>query len=364
MSKHTLTKRKSVRPNVVGNNMLESLEGRQLMSVTPTSITNGTSNSTVFDANTKTLHVIYYDTATKSLDYQSFGDDGSVSQVQTIDATGDSGQYLSLAEDSGGILHAAYYDAQNGDLKYARRDLSGVWSTTTIDSKNTVGLYPSITMDANNEPVISYYYKNGGDLRMAKFDGAAWNLSTIATTNDIGRYSSLELNPVTNKLALGFEDTTMGHFMYAEESGTGWAVTTVDAATKSGGGYISLNFNNGLPAMSYYDAFNADLKYSERSSRGKWSTTTVAAKNSQGLYTNLAFTFDTDEPAIVYYNKTSDSAMLAYRKPDGVWNFETQLTGGGRNVTPADGVDNGVDAPALYLVWNDTASGMLKVDTF
>ena len=68
-----------------------------------------------------------------------------------------------------------------------------------------------------------------------------------------------------------------------------------------------MNFNTGLPAMSYYDAFNADLKFAERSSKGKWTATTVAAKNSQGLYTDLAFTFDTNQPAIVYYNKTQDA---------------------------------------------------------
>jgi len=364
MSKRALSKTQSVRPHFAGNRMMEDLEGRQLMSVTPGNLANGTTNDTVFDANTKTLHVIYYDSAAKTLNYQAFADDGTVTQKQVIDNSGDTGQYLSLAEDNNGILHAAYYDVQNGDLKYARRDLSGVWSTTTIDSKNTVGLYPSIAIGADNQPAISYYYKNNGDLRFAKFDGSAWNLSVIATANDIGRYSSLELNPTTSKFAIGFEDTTVGHFMYAEQGTAVWSVAAADAGTKIGGGYISLNFNNGMPAMSYYDAFNADLKYAERSSRGKWSTTTVASKNSQGLYTDLAFTFDTNQPAIVYYNKTSDSVMLAYRKPGGVWNFDTQLTGGGRNVIPADGVDNGVDAPALYLVWYDTGTAGLKVDTF
>ena len=361
--KRKLSTRQSVRPFAVPNRMMEDLEGRQLMSVTPASLANGTVNDTVFDANTKRLHVIYYDTATKTLDYQSFGDDGTVSQVQVIDNSGDTGQYLSLAEDSTGVLHAAYYDVQNGDLKYARRDLAGVWSTTTLDSRNTVGLYPSITIGADDKPAISYYYKNGGDLRFAQSTGSDWTFQILATGNDVGRYSSLELNANTGKFGVAFEDSTTGHFMYADQASV-WNVATVDGATQAGGGYISLNFNNGMPAFSYYDAFNADLKFAERSSRGKWSTTTVASNNSQGLYTDLAFTFDTNQPAIVYYNKTADSVMLTYRKTDGTWNFETQVTGGGRNVTAADGLDNGGGAPALYLVWYDTASNQLKLDTF
>ena len=364
MSKRTPSKR-SVRPFATAGSpaarMFEGLEDRRLMSVGPATLANGAANDTVFDTDSGTLHTIYYDTATKGLKYQGFGDDGTSTPAQTIDGSGDTGQYLSLAQDGSGVLHAAYYDVMNGDLKYARRDLAGTWSTSTIDSKNTVGLYPSIVIAADGLPAIGYYFKNTGDLKFAKFNGSSWDTSLVATGNDIGRYPSLALNPVTNRLAMGFEDTTLGHFMYTEQGANGaWATTTADSTTRIGGGYISLNFNTGLPAMSYYDAFNADLKYAERSSNGRWTATTVAAKNSQGLYTDLAFTYNTNQPAIVYYNKTQDSAVFAYRGTNGVWNFETAVTGGGRNVTAADGTGA---IPDLYLVYSDTASGGLKVVT-
>jgi hypothetical protein len=354
----------SVRPFAPRSPMMEGLESRQMMSVGPAAIPNASMNDTVFDANTKTLHAIYYDTQSTTLKYQSFNDDGTASAAQTIDAGIKTGLFLSLAEDSAGNLHAAYYDAHNGDLKYAHRDLAGVWTTSTIDSGHTVGYYPSITFAADGKPIISYYYKTRGDLRIAKFDGANWNISTIASTGDVGRYSKLMINPTNNKLSVGFEDTSTGKFMFGEQNGGKWSIATADGATKGGGGYISLNFNAaGQPALSYYDAVNADLKYTERSSRGKWNAITVASHNSQGLYTNLAFTFNTNQPAIVYYNKTADSVMLAYRQPGGAWNFETTATGGGRNVTPADGDINGSQAPDLYLVYTDSATGGLKVNT-
>jgi hypothetical protein len=116
--------------------------------------------------------------------------------------------------------------------------------------------------------------------------------------------------------------------------------------------------------MSYYDARNADLKYAERSSRGKWSPVLVASKNSQGMYGDLAFTFDTNQPAIVYYNKTTDSALLTYRKPTGGWTFETLITGGGRNLTAIDSVAPAGQAPDLFMIYSDTATGGLKVGTF
>lgn len=363
MSKHTLSSRKISRPRTTDSRMFDALENRTLMSVGPASIPGATVNDTVFENASNTLHAIYYNVQDKTLNYQGFHTDGTADAAQVVDNSGDTGQYLSLTQDSTGVLHAAYYDVANGDLKYARRDLAGVWSTTTVASKNTTGLYPSIAIDADGKPAIAYYHKNTGDLNFAKFDGTTWAISTIVSTNDVGRYPSLALNPTTNTLAIGFEDTTLGHFKFAEQGAGGWTITTVDSATKQGGGYISMAFNGGNPAMSYYDAFNADLKYAERSSRGKWTATTVAAKNSQGLYTDLAFTYDTNQPAIVYYNKTQDSIVLGYRTAGGTWNFETQITGGGRNLAAADGVSVGGEAPDLYLTYTDTGTFSLKVDT-
>ena len=361
MSKRTRSLGKTVRTHFAGPKMIEALEGRQLMSAGPANIANGGANDAVFKVDTNELHVAYYDTQAKSLKHQAFHDDGTAGAVTTIDATGNSGQFLSLAQDGDGVLHAAYYDAANADLKYARRSAAGVWSTQTIDSKNTVGLYPSIAIDANDRPVISYYAKTGGNLKLATFNGAAWNISTLASTNDVGRYSSLALHPGNGKLAVAFEDTSTGGLKYAEQANN-WVLQTADTTPK-GGGYISLDFKDGRPAMSYYDAANANLKYAERSSRNKWTAEVVAANNSQGLYTDLEFTYNTNQPAIVYWNKTQDTAMLAFRTTGGAWAFETQVTGGGRNLTAVDGPEIGNDAPALYIIATDTATGMLKVRT-
>jgi hypothetical protein len=116
------------------------------------------------------------------------------------------------------------------------------------------------------------------------------------------------------------------------------------------------------PAFSYYDAFNGDLRYAERSSRGKWSHITVASNNTQGLYSDLQFTFDTNQPAIAYWNKTSNSAMLAFRTPGGGWTIQNQLANAGRNITAVDGLDHG-GGPDLILIGTDTTNGGLFVRT-
>jgi hypothetical protein len=351
--------------------IVESLEDRRMFSVGPAALANGAANDAVFDPATHTLHVVYYDTASRTLKYQGFKDDGTKTGMTTVDGSADVGLYLSMAEDSTGQLHVAYYDAQNGDLKYARRDLAGVWSTQTVDSKNTVGLYPSIAIDPmTTKPVIAYYYKNEGDLRLASLGDSEWVTSLLANADDVGRYACLTFDGDT--MGVAYENTTAGSFLYHERVRFTGAfageymssLTVVDATTQGGGGNISLVYNNGQPAMSYYDARNADLKYAERSSRGKWSPVLVASKNSQGMYGDLAFTFDTNQPAIVYYNKTTDSALLTYRKPTGGWTFETLITGGGRNLTAIDSVAPAGQAPDLFMIYSDTATGGLKVGTF
>ena len=363
--------------------MLEHLEDRRLMAVGPYTLVGATVNDTAYNAQTGTLHTVFYDAETKQLKHQGFpnlppGAFALLAQPVVIDATEGAGQYLSTALDDNGNLHVAYYDAKNGDLKYARRSAAGIWSTQIVDSKNTVGLYPSIALDHNDLPVISYYNKTGGNLKLAALRAGTWQTFNVDTNGDIGRYSSLALNlderPLVgaSRFGVAYEDSTNGDFKYADltlSNATGslrlTAIpVTVDASTTKGGGYVSLAFNFTNPAFSYYDAANADLKYAQRSSKGKWSTQTVAANNSQGLYTDLQFTFDTNEPAIVYYNKTSDRVVLAYRTPAKLWNFETQVTGGGRNVSAADGPVIGNNPPDLYLAYTDSAGGNLVIDTF
>ncbi len=354
---------KAVRPT---GPMIDTLEDRRYMTVGPATIPSGTSNDSVFDTNTGNLHVIYYDNAAKTLKYQQFHNNGTSDPAVTVDSAQFTGQYLSLAEDSTGVLHAAYYDGINGDLKYASRTVGGVWSTQVIDSKTTVGLYPSIALTTGDLPTIAYYNKTSGNLKVAAFNGSTWALSTVASTDDVGRYPSLAFSPTTHRYSIAYENSTLGHFLYGEDTGAGFAVTNVDSNTTAGGGYISLSFNpvSNQPAMSYYDAFNSDLKYAERSSRGKWTPYVVAPKSSQGLYTDLAWTFDTNQPAIAYWAKSNDSVILSYRKPDQTFVFQTQVTNGGRNLSVTDGLSINGQKPDLFLVYTDSISGDLKVGTF
>lgn len=345
---------------------VERLEVRRMMHVEPATIASGGGpNDAVFNANTETLHVIYYDAKGHDLRYQSFGHDGA-SAVTVVDESADVGVYLSLAQDVNGVLHAAYYDADHTNLKYARRELNGTWSTQVIASDDTTGLYPSITIDAKNRPAIAYFNRTDGNLDLARFDGTDWSVSPIQVKGTIGRYPDLKLNPNTNALSVTFEDSTNGAYRYAEErAGTTWRAHTIDGATRrQGGGVASLNFNAaGRPGVAYYDARGGGLRYAERSRRGKWHAETVASKGATGLFPDLAYTPDSDRPSIAHWNKTRDRVDLATRV-NGVWELDAKATGGGANLSAQRGPAEDGEAPELFLVFTDSEAGDLRVGTF
>lgn len=296
---------------------------------------NSTCNAIIYDA-AGNLHMAYYDNTTSNLKYARRDTQGSWTNPMVVDGGLMAGQFVSIALDSKGFIGVAYYDANNADLKFAHYN-NVAWTAETADATYTTGYYPSLKFDASDRAVITYYSKTSADLKLAlrspTMTPATWTLSTIDSAGDVGRYSSLALNPTTGRWAVGYENTGLGTFKYAEQTSKGWGVVTVDAATRGGGGYISLAFSSaGKASMSYYDAYNADLKLASFSGV-KWSTTAVASKNSVGLYTQLQLD-DAGRADILYYSRSADGVFRA--KHNGTaWEYSSLNTLGGRWISRA-----------------------------
>jgi len=296
--------------------------------------TNGSSNGIAYDAAGR-LYLAYYDEVAKNLKFAVRDAAGVWGNVTTVDSGLMAGQFVSLALDSLGHAGIAYYDANNADLKYAHFNGSS-WDVMTVDATFTTGYYPSLRYDAAGRPVITYYAKTGGNLRFAQYTAAGtWNLSTIDSGGDVGRYSSLAMDPSTGRWAVAYEDDSAPAFKYAAQTKTGgWATTTVDATTRYAGGYISLAFNprSNLPSFSYYDAYNANLKYAFFNG-SSWASQTVASKGTVGLYSNVRIDAagNTD---ILYYNRGTDG-MCRASFGSGGWSLEQITTDGGRWISRA-----------------------------
>jgi hypothetical protein len=292
----------------------------------------GSTNGIAYDASGN-LHFAWYDEAAKNLKYAVRSAAGVWGEVTTVDAGQNAGQYISIAIDKDGRAGIAYFDARSADLKYAHFNGTS-WDVMTADARNTTGYYPSLQFDNAARPVISYFYRTASDLRVATLGGSGWVITAVDTAGDVGRYSSLAYNPLTGRWAVAYEDTGHGTFKYADQTKSGWAPVTFDSATLRGGGYVSLAFTLAKrPAVSYYDAYNADLKFATFNG-SKWSTQVVAAKGSVGLYSNLRIDPTTGATNIVYFHKNSDQAWRATLNGS-KWSLASATPTGGRWISRA-----------------------------
>ena len=295
----------------------------------------------------------YFDRDSENLMYAVRNVNGKWSIPQVVDlpvSLVGAGDYeeISLTLDNNGNPGIAYFDGWNGDLKYAYMDpLYNSWQIQTVDSKGSTGLYPSLAFSRNNGPVISFYNRTESALQLAQSQGTGFSITTIDSAGDVGRFSSLTLDPNrpdASKWAIGYEDTAHGNYKFALQGlfngGTqvnGFTNYVVDDLSE-GGGYVSLAYYDSgasgaeryKPAMSYYDASNSALRYAQASDTGStWQAQTVISAKVQGLYTNLLFD-DTGKVNIFYYDRTDNEAMWAVLKK-GTWTF-TPLRAGGREM--------------------------------
>lgn len=300
----------------------------------------GNQNSIAIDKQGVT-HFVYYDAPTQTMEYATRNSAGEWSQTMVVDnSLPFQGYYLSMALDSQGQPSVAYFDGTNGDLKFARFDGS-IWNINTIDAKNSTGAYPTLVFDRNGYALITYYRKTSGDLRAARRDADGnWSITTIDAPGDVGRSTTAAL-AFNGSVGVAYEDSTHGWLKYAllDPRSNTWASTYVDKKTQ-GVAYMSLGYSpeDASPWISYYDAYPADLKVARFVNRG-WTSSKVATRGATGLFTTLYFA-DADQANVVYYDKRAD-ALYVSEESAGEWTTRLLQSSAGRFATAAvDRVNN------------------------
>ncbi len=204
--------------------------------------------------------ISYYDATDGDLKYGY--KDASGWHIETVDSAGSVGYFTALALDTAGYPHVSYFDSTNGDLKYAYQDAFG-WHVQAVDAADRVGLYTALALDAADYPHVSYYDQTNGDLKYAYQDASGWHIQTVDGAGDVGRYTSLALDgadrPHVTYCLYGVG--TCAALKYAYQDASGWHIETVDGAATVGEGSSLVLDAAAVPYVAYYDSASVDLKY-------------------------------------------------------------------------------------------------------
>jgi hypothetical protein len=277
----------------------------------------GRFSSLAFDASNNAA-ISFYDAREGDLKYAHWVRDHWA--IETVDAYGDVGRYTSLAFDGSGNPSISYYEVSRGELKYAHWN-GTTWVVSVLDSLGDVGSYSSLAFDNAGNPAIGYYDRTNANLKICRWNGVTWVRGVVDEAGFVGEFASLDFDTSGNP-GISYYDATNGRLRYAHWSGSAWVIDIVDRGVDVGR-YCSLQFDCvDNPAISYYDAVNGDLKYAQWSGTS-WETQVVDSNPEEnvGLYTSLDFD-GSKRPAISYHDASNGSLKLA-RWNGEKWNLET-----------------------------------------
>ncbi len=249
-----------------------------------------------------------------------------------------------LAYDHHGNAGIAFFDAVRLQLRFARKVPGVGWAHGIVDAGPRVGAGPSLAFDRHELPAISYYDDGGDNLKFAYFNGATWDLETVASTGNVGIQSSLAFD-VLGHAAIAYRDFTNGTLKYVYDAGGDRSLAdeipiTVPGATGDGI-KPSLAFDPlNRPMVAHVNETTQELRFSVAEPGIGWITTTVDRVGAITTQPSIAIDPDTGFPAIAY-EVANPNATLHYAQWDGEnWNIDEIISAGlfpSLAFDPADG---------------------------
>jgi len=221
-----------------------------------------------------------------------------------VDQSGDPGYYTSLAASASGRQHITYYEANNGDLRYATCaggcTAAANWTTGVVDQTGDVGRFSSLEVRSGVRHVVYTNYSND-DLKYAFCSTACtqaanWQKVVLDQAGAVGRWASLAIG-ADGRRHVSYQEESDNDLKYATcltgcgQAGS-WQKATIDKAGNVGY-YTSIAVGpDERRHIAYYDATNTALKYAtclaNCTSAANWQKLTVDGAGTVGLDTYLA----------------------------------------------------------------------------
>jgi hypothetical protein len=143
-----------------------------------------------------------------------------------------------------GSPHLAF-SGLNWALMYAHRDSSG-WHLETVDQTGTTTCWPSLALSDLDCPHISYYDAVNDDLRLATKCGSVWHVEVVESKDDVGWFTSVAFDQF-HRPRISYFDAWNDHLKYARARGP--MMTLCGTAQ---GGQLVLTWTAAPEASSYW----------------------------------------------------------------------------------------------------------------
>jgi len=247
--------------------------------------------------------------------------------IETVDSDGSVGSYPSVAVDSGGNPHVAYYDYTSYRVKYAQR-VGGIWQTEFISPLQ--GAYPSLALDTLGRPHISWsqWAYHWEPVMYTYWDGAQWVTQQLPYAICPGRNNHTALAVTAGGLPriavvpTGSETWT-DRLEYLTWDGSVWArVQLTTGGAQSGDPTIVLDANDN-PQIVWPCCYGggAYLYYFWSDGAG-WSSEAITSSLwLDVLYDPAAFALAADGTPYVAFQDSSTALNLGHRTGSG-WQFD------------------------------------------
>lgn len=291
--------------------------------------------------------ISYYHGATGDLRYaraaNAAGSSWPASNVITVDGLSENVGWHSSLADINGIPAISYYAPNAGELRYAwAGNAEGSdWpaaNVAVVDGSGgpDMGRYSSL-IELDGKPAIAYYNATNGDLRFAYLSGTEpteptdWTIVTIDSTDVVGQHASLAI--IDGNPAIAYYDTTNKNLKFARASdatGTTWPggnIVTADGSSAKTGLFAALSVFGGRPAIAYQDETNHDLKFAWASDAqgSSWPSTNILTVDGAGTQvgSHASMASINGMPAIAYHEASPNFDLRFASLPPARWTAST-----------------------------------------
>ena len=235
-------------------------------------------------------HVSYYDADNQRLLYTRYYLGNWTTQI--VDEVGDVGRYNDLLLSSGSDVRVriAYWDATALRIKLARIDGGGIpilYPNTLSPALNANSGALAAAGLARGDVGVSYYDANQGDLRYALWDAQSetWVLDERAAgvTTDAGQLNAIQADGSLGYPVVAYYDATDQAIRYAYRDNSGWQISTAVPGVSTP---ASLSLELGLHSLQHpriaYTLPGSDTIYVALQDNGVWRVEGVAAGGGFG----------------------------------------------------------------------------------